>query len=102
MNGYKPVECQSLEKDEEKIVLKTDKLFFDYIWNYTKNVEIRLNDRQYKPNMRLTFIEWDPILQKYGNRHIEIIILWVNSDYIGLKENYCMFGFLETNRGYYE
>ena len=68
-------------------MLKCHPEYFEAIKNGTKNFECRYNDRNYKVGDELLLREYDPE-QGYSTRCIVRKIVYILSDFIGLKEGY--------------
>ena len=80
--------------------LKCDYKFFRLIKQRLKNVEIRNNDRDFQKGHIYALLQSSNEEKKYLGEIIIIKILWVNTNYEGLKEGYCMFGFKILYEGY--
>ena len=80
--------------------LKCDYKFFNLIKQRLKNVEIRYNDRQFKKGGIYALLQSSKEENEYLGEIIVIKILWVNTNFEGLKEGYCMFGFKILYEGY--
>lgn len=57
--------------------LKLDSLYFDAVVSGFKSFEIRLNDRDYRPNDTITFREYDSFLSHFTGRMHHSVICFV-------------------------
>lgn len=87
---------KALQPQEKKIHdLKLATIYYDDVAAGRKTFELQKNDRNYKVGDRLCFNE-------YGDgvctgRYIETDIVYVQKDYSGLKDGYCILGIKVVN-----
>lgn len=79
--------------------IKCQNPYFRYVENNLKNVEIRVNDRNYQKNQIYGLLEYSEI-KGYTGSVIIIKIIWIDKTFMGLKEGFCMFGFKKLYTGF--
>jgi hypothetical protein len=76
--------------------LKTVQPYFDRVWELTKLFEVRKNDRDFQSGDGVILREYSPETNSYSNRMINGTILYVLTNFEGVKEGYVVFS-VEVN-----
>lgn len=80
--------------------IKTVQPYFDECWHGRKPFEVRKNDRDYQVGDKVVLQEYDSQNNRYTERGIEGIILYVLKDYAPIDSQYVVFSYEITNRIY--
>lgn len=87
---------KALQPQEKKIHdLKLATIYYDDVAAGRKTFELQKNDRNYKVGDRLCFNEYEDGV--CTGRYIETDIVYVQKDYSGLKDGYCILGIKVVN-----
>ena len=79
--------------------------YFEMLWDDKKPVEIRKNDRDYKPGDLLLQREYTTVIKSYAGRYVlckvDSIMIPANR-YEGLAKDHLMMGITVIDKGWYE
>jgi len=78
--------------------LKMHVEYFAFAWNSYKPLEIRLNDRNYKPDDTILLVEFEPKRKIFCGRSIYGRITAVFANAIGVQEGFVLFFYDEISR----
>jgi hypothetical protein len=76
--------------------LKTLPTYFNRVWEFEKEFEIRKNDRSFQTGDKLELDEWSE-KEMYTGRRIECTVKYVLHGFEGLADGYVALG-IEINR----
>lgn len=73
--------------------LKTVQPYYERVREEEKSFEVRLNDRDFQAEDRAYLEEYDKETDTYSGRKTHVRIIYVLNEFIGIKKNYCVFGY---------
>lgn len=71
--------------------------YFQAILDGEKTFEIRKNDREFRVGDTVRLKEYQPLRQEYTGREKTFVISYVETEFIGITEGFCVLGMRGKN-----